>query len=147
MLDGNISERFSTFEVVLKEVEERDVVGSHGHHDFVLLFEAFETLDGLIDLFVLNIMDGFCDFHFALNFWKVGGFESFADVIITIDNVLIDEWGNELSSQRNVVKSLLFFAFKILLKRISLGNIGIILVLHLKKLLLLFLIHTWNGYH
>ena len=95
MLDGQVSELFSIFEIILQEVEERDVVGSHGHHDLVLLLEALEALNGLLDLFVLDEVDALGNLHFTLYLGKVGCLEGFTGVVVSLNDILIDEWSNE----------------------------------------------------
>ena len=57
MLDSEISERFSILEVVLKEIQEGNVVGGHSHHNLVLLLEALETLNGSLDFLVFDVVD------------------------------------------------------------------------------------------
>ena len=74
MLNGQVSEMLSVLKVILKEVQERDVVRGHGHHDLVFLLEALEALDSLLDLFVLDEVDSLGNLHFGLNFWQIGGF-------------------------------------------------------------------------
>ena len=59
MLDGQVSEVLSVLEVVLEEVQERDIVGGHGHHNLVLLLESFEALDSLLDLLAVVLSAGF----------------------------------------------------------------------------------------
>ena len=98
MLDGEIGKVFSGLEVVLKEVEERDVVGSSGHHDFVFLLKGLEGGDGLLDVLVLDVVDGFGDLHLRLNLGEVGLFEHLADPVEALDDVVLNKRSDELGS-------------------------------------------------
>jgi len=132
MLDDQVGEGLGIFEIVFEEVQERNVVRGHCHHDLVFLLEALEALNGLFDLLVFDEMDTLCDFHLTLNLRKVGGLEGFAHIVVTMDDILVDEWSHKLSSRRDVPMSILLLALKIFLKGISLTNGFLKLVLHLK---------------
>ena len=147
VLNSEISERFSTLEIVFQEVQERDVVRSHSHHDLVFLLKAFETLDSSFDLLVLDVMDALSDLHLTLNLWKVSGLKGLTSIVITINDVLIDERSNQFGGLRNVAQSLLFLLLEVLFKWVQVTNNLVGLVLHLEELLLFLLVHSWNRDH
>ena len=94
MLDREITELFSSLEVILKEVQEGDVVGSHGHHDLVLLLKGLERFDGSLDLLVLDVVNGLGDLHLALDLWEISCLESFNHVVVTDDHILLYDRGD-----------------------------------------------------
>ena len=134
----------SVLEIILEEVKERDVVGGHCHHDFVLLLETLEALDSLLDLLVLDEVNGLGNFHFRLNLRKVGGFQSLDDVVVSSEDVLLDERSNKLGSFADISEGFLFLLFKVLLQRVKLANFRLLLVLELHKFFLLFFINAWD---
>ena len=144
MLDGQVSEVLSVLEVVLEEVQERDIVGGHGHHNLVLLLESFEALDSLLDLLVFDEVDSFGDLHFGLNFWKGCSFEGLNHIIVASENVFLDEGSNELGSLADVRKSFFLFLLEVLLEWVQITNVLLLFVLELHELLLFFLVNTWD---
>ena len=118
MLYGQIGEMFRILEVVLQEVQERNVVRSHGHHDLVLLFEALEALDSLLDLLVLDEVDRLGDFHLGFDLGQVGRFEGLDDVVVPGKDVLLDERRDKLGSLADVAERLFFLLLEVLFERI-----------------------------
>ena len=129
MLDGQVSEVLSVLEVVLEEVQERDIVGGHCHHNLVLLLESFEALDSLLDLLVFDEVDGFGDLHFGLNFGKGCSFESLDHIIVASENIFLDEGSNELGSLADVLKSFFLFLLEVLLEWVQITNVLLLFVL------------------
>jgi hypothetical protein len=144
VLDGEIGEGLSGFEIVLQEVEEGDVVRSHSHHNFIFLFESLEALDGSLNLFVLDVVDSLADFHLGFDFGKRGSLKCFADVFITSDDIVFNERSNELGSTRNVLEGFLLLFLEPYLERVVLGDLAFVLLLKFKKFLLLFFFDSGN---
>ena len=91
VLDSEVSEVLSVLEVILEEVEERNVVGGHRHHDLVLLFESLEALNSLLNLLVLDKMDCFGNFHLGLDLGQVCSLQRLDDVVVASEDILLDE--------------------------------------------------------
>jgi hypothetical protein len=122
VLNGQVSELLGILEVVFKEVQERNVVGSHSHHDLVLLLESLEGLNSSLDFLVLDVMDRLSDFHLRFDLRQVSSLESLNDVVVSIDNVFFDEWSNHFGGLRDIVQSLLLLLLQVVLEWISLPD-------------------------
>ena len=66
------------------------------------------------------------------------------DVVISLEDIFLDERSDKLGSLANVVESFLLFLLQVLLKRVKFTYILFSLLLHLHELLLLFLVNTWD---
>jgi len=95
MLDSQVGELFGIFEIVFQEIEERDVVRGHSHHDLVFLFESLEALDSCFDLLVLDVVDGFTDFHLTFDLGEGCCLQCLNDILIPGNNVVLDEGGDQ----------------------------------------------------
>ena len=89
-------------------------------------------------------MDGLGNLHFRLDLRQVGSLKCLDDIVVAGEDILLDEWSDQLCGSGDVVESFLLLFLQVFFKGIKLANVLLGLVLELQKLFLLFLVNTWN---